>query len=175
MTVSMLARQCGLSRSALLYYESMGLLRRPPRTAGNYRAYGEADLQRLQQIGRYRKVGLSLEAIRTVLDQPRGTAASVLERRLIEIDREIDVLRGHQAAILRLLRKSRAMRKSGRMTKAGWVAIMRGAGFTEDDMTRWHAEFERAAPGEHEAFLKFLQIRPDEIRTIRETSRKTAR
>ncbi len=44
MTVSMLARRCGLSRSTLLYYESIGLLRRPPRTTGNYRAYGDADL-----------------------------------------------------------------------------------------------------------------------------------
>jgi len=33
MTISALARRCGLSRSTLLYYEAHGLLRRPPRTA----------------------------------------------------------------------------------------------------------------------------------------------
>ena len=37
MTIGALARRCGLSRSAVLHYESRGLLRRPPRTAGNYR------------------------------------------------------------------------------------------------------------------------------------------
>ena len=100
LTVSMLARRCGLSRSTLLYYESIGLLRRPPRTGGNYRAYGDADLQRLEQIGRYRKVGLDLAAIRAVLDQPPSSASALLERRLLEIDRDIETLRGHQRAIL---------------------------------------------------------------------------
>jgi len=171
-TVSTLARRCGLSRSALLHYESLGLLRRPPRTAGNYRAYGEADVQRLDQIRRYRKVGLSLAAIRTLLDRPREGAAMVLERRLAEIDREIDTLRGHQKAILRLLRKSRTLRRTETMTKDKWVAIMRGAGFTDADMARWHAEFESAAPDDHEEFLKFLQISGEEIRRIRNWSRK---
>jgi DNA-binding transcriptional MerR regulator len=172
MTVSTLARRCGLSRSALLYYESIGLLRRPPRTEGNYRAYGDADLLRLQQIGLYRKVGLSLEAIRSVLDQPRGGAASVLERRLTEIDTEIEALRGHQRAILRLLGKSRALRRTEMITKDKWVAIMRGAGFTEADMNRWHTEFEKSAPAEHQEFLEFLHIQPEEITSIRDWSRK---
>ncbi len=61
------------------------------------------------------------------------------------------------------------------MTKDKWVAIMRAAGFTEDDMHRWHAEFEKAAPEEHQEFLQFLHIRPEEIAKIRESSRKGAR
>jgi DNA-binding transcriptional MerR regulator len=171
MTVSTLARRCGLSRSALLHYESLGLLPRPPRTDGNYRAYGDADLRRLERIQRYRAVGLSLEAIRAVLDQPRGSAAVVLERRFVEIDREIAVLRGHQRGILRLLRKSRALGRTGKMTKDKWVAIMGAAGFTDTDMARWHAEFEREAPGDHQEFLAFLEIPPAEIKRIRESSR----
>jgi DNA-binding transcriptional MerR regulator len=46
-TVTQLARRCGLSRTALLYYESIGLLLPARRTAGNYRCYGEQDLVRL--------------------------------------------------------------------------------------------------------------------------------
>jgi MerR family transcriptional regulator, thiopeptide resistance regulator len=171
-TVSTLARRCGLSRSALLHYESLGLLRQPPRTSGNYRAYGDADWQRLEQIQRYRKVGLGLRAIRTILDQPRGGAAAVLERRLADIGREIETLRDHQLAILRLLRKSRTLGRMETMTKDKWVAIMQKAGFTDADMARWHAEFEAAAPDEHQEFLYFLQISKDEIRRIREWSRK---
>jgi DNA-binding transcriptional MerR regulator len=174
-TVSALARRCGLSRSALLHYESLGLLRRPPRTSGNYRAYAEADAQRLEQIQRYRKVGLGLAAIRVILDQPRSGAGAVLERRLAEIDADIETLRGHQEAILRLLRKSRTIRRTEMMTKDKWVAIMRSAGFTEDDMTRWHAEFEAAAPDDHEQFLKYLQIPDAEVRRIRDWSRKAAK
>jgi hypothetical protein len=99
----------------------------------------------------------------------------VLERRLIDIDREIDTLRGHQRAILRLLRKSRVLRSTETMAKDKWVAIMRAAGFTEAEMGRWHREFEQAAPDEHEEFLKFLQIGPEEIRTIRASSRNVQR
>jgi len=38
-------------------------------------------------------------------------------------------------------------------------------------MNRWHAEFERSAPEEHQEFLEFLHILPAEIKTIRERSR----
>ena len=37
LTVTRLARECKLSRSTILYYESIGLLRRPRRSDGNYR------------------------------------------------------------------------------------------------------------------------------------------
>jgi DNA-binding transcriptional MerR regulator len=68
LTVTRLARSCGLSRSTLLYYESIGLLRPPARNNGNYRCYSERDLLRLQQICVYRDAGLKLEDIRALLD-----------------------------------------------------------------------------------------------------------
>jgi DNA-binding transcriptional MerR regulator len=171
MTITALARRCGLSRSALLHYESLGLLRRPPRTSGNYRAYTAQDVERLEQIARYRKVGLSLAAIRTALDRPGGEAAAVLERRLIDIDAEVETLRGHQRAILSLLQRSRSFRRTDMMTKERWVTIMRAAGFSEDDMRRWHQEFEKSAPADHQEFLEYLHIGPDEIAAIRASSR----
>jgi DNA-binding transcriptional MerR regulator len=172
MTVTALARQCGVSRSTLLHYESLGLLRRPPRTAGNYRAYGEQDVARVRQIGVYRKVGLGLGAIRALLGRPDGDAAAILRRRLADIDAEIETLRGHQRAILRLLQRSHSFRRVQMITKDKWVAVMRAAGFTEDDMHRWHREFEKAAPAEHQEFLEFLHVPGEEIAKIREWSRK---
>ena len=172
MTVTALARRCGVSRSTLLHYESLGLLRRPPRTAGNYRAYNEQDVARVQQIGVYRKVGLGLGAIHALLDRPGSEAAGILQRRLVDIDAEIDALRGHQRAILRLLQRSRSFRRDEMITKDRWVEIMRAAGFTEDDMHRWHREFEKAAPAEHQEFLEFLRIPADEIAKIRQWSGK---
>ena len=173
MTVSTFAKHCGLSRTALLYYEAQGLLRRPPRTAGNYRAYDEQDLQRLQQIVLYRNVGLSVREIRALLDRPGGAAASILERRLIAIDAEVEALRAHQRAILRLLRKSRSFRRP-RMTKDKWIATMKAAGFSHDDMNRWHTHFEKNAPQDHQEFLEFLHIGAEEIAKIRQESRKGA-
>lgn len=172
MTVSALARRCSLSRTTLLYYEAQGLLRKPPRTSGNYRVYTEQDAARVRQIGLYRKMGLSVGDIRTLLDRPGGGAAAILQRRLVSIDAQVEALRGHQRAILRLLNQSRRFRRNQMITKDKWVAIMRSAGFTEDQMHRWHVEFEKAAPQEHQEFLEFLQIGADEVSKIREWSRK---
>jgi hypothetical protein len=49
---------------------------------------------------------------------------------------------------------------------------MKGCGFTGEQMNRWHAEFERAAPQEHREFLEFLHIPAEEIKSIRDHSRK---
>ena len=150
LTVSALARRCGLTRSTVLYYESKGLLPRPARTEGNYRTYTASDVRRLEQICVYRKVGLSLADVRSVLNQAKANAAQVLENRLAGIDAEIERLRGHQRAILRLLQQSRTIGGRKMITKEKWVAIMQAAGFSEDDMHRWHREFEKDAPAEHQ-------------------------
>jgi len=60
------------------------------------------------------------------------------------------------------------------MTKDKWVSIMKAAGFSEDDMQRWHREFERSAPEDHQEFLQYLHIASPEIQSIRDWSRKTA-
>lgn len=174
-TVTQLARRCGVSRTALLYYESIGLMPSPARTGGNYRCYSEEDAERLRRIRAYRNAGLSLEDIGAILKTQRrrgrgGEATEVLKRRLVELDAEIEALRAHQHAILQLL-GSPALGKADMITKEKWVSIMRGCGFTEEQMHRWHAEFERSAPEEHQEFLEFLHIAPAEIETIREQSR----
>jgi len=171
-TASKLAAQCGLSRTALLYYESIGLMKPAARSRGNYRVYGEKDLGRLRQICAYRTAGLKLDDIREILDRPQGNASSVLKRRLLEIDREIESLRAHQLAILKLLKNDRSFRRMKVVTKEKWVSIMKAAGFTEAGMHRWHIEFERSAPEEHQEFLEFLHIPEKEIREIREWSRR---
>ena len=170
-TVTQLARRCGLSRTTLLYYESIGLLRQAARTAGNYRAYGEQDLARLRQICVYRDAGLKLTDIRALIGRKGSEASKVLEHRLLELDQEIAARRAHQQAILKLL-EHKALRKDQMITKEKWVSIMRSSGFTEEQMMAWHSEFERSAPAEHQEFLEFLHISTAEIARIREKSGK---
>lgn len=170
-TVTKLARHCGLSRGTLLYYESIGLLKLPVRSAANYRRYGEQDLRRLQQICAYRNAGLTLADIRAILDRRETDASAVLKRRLIALDGEIETLRAHQRAILSLL-KNKSLGRKKMITKEKWVSIMKASGLTETDMHRWHEEFERSAPDEHQEFLEFLHIPAEEIRSIREWCRK---
>jgi DNA-binding transcriptional MerR regulator len=176
LTVTKLARRCGVSRTALLYYESIGLMPSPQRSGGNYRCYSEADAERLSAIRAYRNAGLTLENIRTIFKARTlrgGDASDVLKRRLVELDAQIEVLRAHQQAILKLL-GTKALRKAEMITKEKWVSIMRSCGFSDEQMHRWHAEFERSAPAEHQEFLEFLHIPAAEIKTIREQSRKGA-
>ncbi len=57
------------------------------------------------------------------------------------------------------------------LNKEKWVSILKASGFTEADMHRWHKEFEKMAPEEHQEFLEFLHIPADELAAIREWSR----
>ena len=173
-TVTQLAKSCGLARSTLLYYEKIGLVARPRRSAGNYRVYSEKDHDRLRQITIYREAGLTLEDIRSLLDAPHNGARGVLERRMVEIGRTVERLRDHQRAIARLL-NSREIRKDRMITKEKWVSIMSAAGFSEQDMRRWHTEFEKSAPAEHQEFLEFLHIPAAEIQQIRDWSARGAK
>lgn len=174
LTVTKLAQSCGLSRSTVLYYESIGLLRASSRSGANYRRYSDADAARLRQICIYRDAGLKLDDIRVLLDRPGNDPSALLERRLVEIDNEIGRLREHQRAILKLLRTDESFWRNNDMTKDKWVAIMKAAGFNENDMQRWHVEFEKADPAEHQQFLEYLHIPAADIDRIRAWSRQPA-
>jgi len=171
LTVTRLARACGVSRTTVLYYESIGLLKPVRRSAGNYRLYGDKDLERLRQVCFYREAGLKLGDIRSILDRAHGDAAAVLQRRFVELGVEIERLRDHQRSIARLLENSNKLRRMRMVTKDKWVEVMRAAGFSEEQMRRWHMEFEKAAPAEHQEFLEFLHIPAEEVSRIRAWSR----
>jgi len=182
LTVTKLARCCGLSRSTILYYESLGLLRPAFRTGANYREYSEPEVARLRQICAYRDAGLKLADIRVLMESEsknaaknsgrQNQAAAILKRRLLDLDREVAVLREHQQAIARLLSTRVAKWRTEMMTKDKWVSILRSAGFSDDDMHRWHRVFEQTAPDDHQEFLEYLHISADEIKRIRDWSTK---
>lgn len=170
-SIGRVAARFGLSRSTLLYYDSIGLLVPSGRTAANYREYSEADLERMEQIAIYREVGVPLEAIREMLDGRTGASASVLHDRLVEINDEIRRLRDQQQVLVKLLRNRKALRRTRVMTKQSWVALLAASGMGEEDMQRWHVEFESLAPEAHQDFLESLGIPKAEIREIRKRSR----
>ncbi|MDA8019864.1 MAG: MerR family transcriptional regulator [Thermoanaerobaculia bacterium] len=178
-TVGRLARRFGLSRSTLLYYDRIGLLCPSGRSASGYRLYDTIDVRRLEKIIAFRGVGLSLESIGPLLSESdpsmsTGSVNAVLEKRLVTIDREITGLRRQQEVILRLLQRSGPEHRKGGLDKEGWTEILRAAGMDDEDMWRWHREFERMAPTAHQEFLESLQIESDEIDTIRAQSRSSA-
>src|SRR5271155_3969212 len=120
LTVTKLAQSCGLSRGAVLYYESIGLLPSAARSPSNYRRYGEKDLRRLRQICVYRDAGLKLGDIRALLERPANDATAILKRRMAELSAEIEALREHQRSILKLMGNSEYLRRNKTMTKEKW-------------------------------------------------------
>ncbi len=167
LTVSKLARLCGLSRTTVLYYESIGLLTPARRGSGRYRVYSETDLARLRDICTWRNAGLKLDDILAILIRPESGVSEVLKRRLMELEAEIETRRKQQKSILLLLREKETF-----MTKEKWTSIMSAAGLSDEDMRRWHSAFESAAPEDHREFLEYLHIPGSEIDRIREWSRK---
>ncbi len=68
--VAQLARLAGVSVRTLHLYDRIGLLTPAHRSPAGYRSYGAAELLRLQQILFYKEIGLSLQEIAAVLDDP---------------------------------------------------------------------------------------------------------
>jgi len=78
-TIGRLARATGCRIQTIRYYESIGLMPKPPRTAGNQRLYTQADLDRLAFVRHARELGFSTAAIRELLtlsEQPEGSCAA---------------------------------------------------------------------------------------------------
>ena len=61
------AKAAGTGAETIRYYEKIGLLPKPARTAGNYRSYGSREVARLTFIRRARELGFSLDQVRTLL------------------------------------------------------------------------------------------------------------
>src|SRR5262245_4912810 len=62
-----LSKQTGTNIETIRYYERVGLLPAPARSAGGYRLYGTDHLKRLHFIRRARALGFSIGEVRTLL------------------------------------------------------------------------------------------------------------
>ncbi len=171
MTIGQLARRAGVSRSTLLYYDSIGLLKPSGRSGANYRRYTGENAARLEKIRIYRQVGLSTADIGRILDSPRGGAREILEKRFFQLAGEIARLREQQNVIVRMLKSSSLRKRLAVLDKEKWVALLRAAGLDEEGMEKWHTEFEKLSPHAHHDFLEGLGIAKEEIELIRRWSR----
>ena len=67
LSIGALSRRTGIGVETIRYYERIGLVPEPPRTAGGRRVYHEDDVQCLQRIRRARALGFSLEQVRALV------------------------------------------------------------------------------------------------------------
>ncbi|MCA7118225.1 MAG: helix-turn-helix domain-containing protein [Acidibrevibacterium sp.] len=90
-----LARATATKVETVRYYERTGLLPSPPRTGGNYRAYGPDHLARLSFIRRARDLGFPIEQVRALLDladqrdRPCEAVDVIAREHLAEVDRKL--------------------------------------------------------------------------------------
>ena len=170
-TIGQVAKKYSLSRSALIYYDNVGVLSPSGRSESNYRLYSENDLKKMDRIMLFRSAGLSLDAISTLLGKKGGDLNSAFERRLTSINNEIQGLRNQQQVILKLLENQSSEKNSRVLTKEKWVAILKASGLDEKGMRNWHIEFEKTSPEAHQDFLEAIGIEDDEISLIRDWSK----
>src|SRR5580692_3067052 len=77
-----LAKGTGTKVVTVRYYEQIGLLPVPSRTAGNYRTYRNEHMRRLRFIRRCRDLGFTLDQIRDLL-----RLSSQKDEKCAEVDR----------------------------------------------------------------------------------------
>ena len=111
LTVSALADQAGLSPDTVRYYERVGLLPQPARSAAGYRLYDQAAVGRLRLIKGAQRAGLRLREIGELLQVadrgqcPCGHTETLLGQRLAEVRAELDRLRALEADLVGLLER----------------------------------------------------------------------
>lgn len=79
LTIGKLGEAAGVKVPTIRYYEQIGLLPEPERSAGNQRLYGGSALDRLVFIRHARELGFPLDAIRDLLslsDKPDQSCAA---------------------------------------------------------------------------------------------------
>jgi DNA-binding transcriptional MerR regulator len=147
-TVNQLAESAGVSARTLHYYDQIGLLRPQRNPHNGYRLYDRPAVLRLQQILFLRELGLSLDEIQAVLDQPDFDLLTALEQH-------------RQALLERQARLGRLVHTVERTILAlkGNIAMDNKElfeGFSEEQQKEYEAEAEQRW-GSSEAFQQSRQ------------------
>lgn len=107
--IGVLARQTGVKVPTIRFYEEIGLLPAPPRTAGNRRTYDAHDVQRLRFIRHARQLGFAVDDIRALLamsalpDANCDEADRIARRHLAEVERRIAQLQALRGELVRMV------------------------------------------------------------------------
>lgn len=168
--IAELGRRFGLSRSALLYYDRIGLLCPSERSRSDYRLYTQDDATRLERICFFREAGVGLAEIADLLREERGTSA-ILEGRLRAINHELAALRTQQRLIAGMLQAVANGPEASKLDEGLWLDLQEACRLDDAALRRWHSEFERRAPDAHHEFLLGLGLSEKEAIQVRMLTR----
>jgi DNA-binding transcriptional MerR regulator len=94
-TVQKLGSLAGVSTRTLRYYDEIGILKPARINSSGYRIYGQAEVDRLQQILFYRELGVGLDSIKDLVTAPSFDGATALKEhreKLLEKREQLDLL-----------------------------------------------------------------------------------
>jgi MerR family copper efflux transcriptional regulator len=109
MRIGDLTERAEVTPRTVRYYESIGLLPPGEREGRGQHYYTEETLARLRKIDQLKKLGLSLDEIRDVIDlyftdpsgiQPKQKVLAILRQHLAEADQKIGALQHFRADLL---------------------------------------------------------------------------
>ncbi len=109
-----LSSRTGCNIETIRYYERIGLLREPARSAGRYRVYDTGDVRRLAFIRRARELGFKLDEVRTLLTLSANDEAAcadvreLAESHLAEVRAKIADLRAMERVLADAVRRCTA-------------------------------------------------------------------
>ena len=110
-----LGDQCGVTAKTIRYYESIGLLDEPVRTASGYRDYGDDAVERLRFIRDAQATGLTLAEISSVLELKGAGERScahtmaLIESHVASIDAQMQQLADARSELSSLAERAKAL------------------------------------------------------------------
>lgn len=108
LTIGDLSRKTGAKVSTIRYYEQMGLLPVPERSEGNQRRYSKAEQDRLSFIRHARDLGLTIDAIRELIElsqhpeKPCAEADRIAAEQLATVREKIERLKKLESELVRI-------------------------------------------------------------------------
>lgn len=94
-TVQKLGRIAGVSTRTLRYYDEIDILKPARKNSSGYRIYSQAEVDKLQQILFYRELGLELESIKKIINDPAFNGSEALKKhreQLLVKRKQLDLL-----------------------------------------------------------------------------------
>ena len=128
-TVGAVAALTGVSVRTLHHYDHIGLVVPSVRTPAGYRGYTDADIERLHLVLVYRSVGIPLEEIRALLDDPGADVVEHLRRQHQLLLEQADRLQHTIKAVEELMN---AHRSGIQLTAQEQVEIFGTTAFSEE-------------------------------------------
>lgn len=113
--IGKVARAAGVNVQTVRYYERLGLLPRPGRTAAGYRLYTPEATARLRFIKRAQALGFSLGEVKEILRlryegrSPCECVRGLLEQKLAQVEREMAALTRFRQELGHTLKRSQKL------------------------------------------------------------------